>query len=281
VPITHNVWHNLARLEEAHMDRRNGDIPSTVGTGPGGAQRRSGVQSVDRAFALLDVLGHAPTPLTVQEAARRAGLDRTVAHRLLKTLRGHDVVTEDRGSYRLGPQTVLMATRYTESLLVRRVAMPYMVDLQARDLADSPFTVNLSIAVGDVSAVLERVWTPTAPLDLVLSSGDLFALERTATGRSILCHLSPEEVEAAIGPERHAQVLPALDQARRHGGVAISDGEAVLGVRAMAAAIVSSQGKPVAAIGISSPARSDQLVPGSTLAQKLTRTVSMVGKMLP
>lgn len=243
--------------------------------------RRSGVQSVDRAFAALDVLGHAAGPLSVQEVARGSSLDRTVAHRLLKTLKNHGVVVEDRGSYSLGPQTVLMATRYTESLLVRRLALPYMLDLQSRDLADSPFTVNLSIAVGDVSAVLERIWTATAPLDLVLSSGDLFALERTATGRSILAHLDDGAIDAAIGSERHKAVRPALASAREHDGVAVSEGEAIPGIRGMAAAIVSSDGTPVAAIGISSPDSTNLLDAGSPLAAKLARSVHAVGKMLP
>jgi DNA-binding IclR family transcriptional regulator len=243
--------------------------------------RRSGVQSVDRAFAALNVLGHASGPLTVQEVARGSGLDRTVAHRLLKTLKSHNVVAEDRGSYSLGPQTVLMATRYTESLLVRRLALPYMLDLQAGDLADSPFTVNLSIAVGDVSAVLERIWTLTAPLDLVLSSGDLFAIEMTATGRSILSHLDDDAIDDIIGPDRHAAVRSTILSAREHGGVAVSEGEAIPGVRGMAAAIVAPNGQPVAAIGISSPDAADLLHPESSLAAKLARSARAVGKMLP
>ncbi|MEV6320844.1 IclR family transcriptional regulator [Nocardia sp. NPDC051787] len=243
--------------------------------------RRSGVQSVDRAFAVLDVLGHSSEPLTVQEVAKRGGLDRTVAHRLLKTLKCHNAVVESNGSYRLGPQTVLMATRYTESLLVRRLALPYMLDLQMRELVDSPITVNLSIAVGDVSAVVERIWTPTAPLDLVISSGDLFPLERTATGRSILAVLDESEVDAAIGTDRHASVKEILAETKANDGVAISRSEAIPGVVGLAAAIVAPGGKPVAAIGISCPEPQSILAPDSDIAAKLARNVRAIGRMLP
>jgi IclR family acetate operon transcriptional repressor len=244
------------------------------------AERRSGVQSVDRAFAALDVLGRASGALTVQEVARRSGLDRTVAHRLLKTLKTHHAVVEDSGSYQLGPQTVLMATRYTESLLVRRFALPYMLDLQSRDLAGLAFTVNLSIAIGDVSAVLERIWTPSTPLDLVLASGDLFPLDRTATGRSILSHLDDDAIDQTIGAERHAAIRIALESARANGGLAMSEGEAIPGVRAMAAAILGPDGTPVAAIGISSPNPAEGLEPGSALGAKLARSATSVGRML-
>ena len=247
---------------------------------PSAPTRRPGVQSVDRAFAALGALQHSSIPLSVQDVARNSGLDRTVAHRLLKTLSAHKMVSEERGAYQLGPMTVLMAARYTESFLVRRLALPYMVDLQSRDLAQSSATVNLSIVVDDVSAVLERIWTPSTPLDLVLSSGDLFPVDRTATGRSILAYLDEDVVETILGPERHAQARPALQRVRTNGGIAVSEGEAIPGVRAIAAAVLTKDGSPVASIGISSPDPDLPLTPESAVAAKLVRSAHAVGKML-
>lgn len=243
--------------------------------------RRSGVQSVDRAFAALQTLQDASGPLSVQEVARESGLDRTVAHRLLKTLKSHGMVVEERGTYRMGPQPVLMATRYTESLMVRRLALPYMVDLQARHLAGSPFTVNLSIAVGAHSVVVERIWTPTTPLDLVLSSGDLFPVDVTATGRAILAYTDDSEVEALLGRERHAAIRPVLEQVRANDGLALSEGEAVAGINALAAVIRAQSGIPVAAIAVSCP--DGQGNPGldSPLAAHVQRAATAVGRALP
>lgn len=243
--------------------------------------RRSGVQSVDRAFTALQTLQDANTPLSVQEVARQSGLDRTVAHRLLKTLKAHGMVLEERGSYRLGPQPVLMATRYTESLMVRRLALPYMVDLQTRHLAGSPFTVNLSIAVADNSVVVERIWTPTTPLDLVLSSGDLFPLDVTATGRAILAYLDESDVEALLGSERHEAIQPVLADVRAHEGLAYSQGEAVAGINAVAAVIRAQSGAPVAAIAVSCPEGQGQPGLDSPIAAHLQRAATAVGRALP
>lgn len=65
-----------------------------------------------------------------------------------------------------------VADRYLDDLLVRRLALPYMVELQANDIADRPWTATLSVAVGAKSAVIERIWTTRTPLDLVLAVGD-------------------------------------------------------------------------------------------------------------
>jgi DNA-binding IclR family transcriptional regulator len=243
--------------------------------------RRSGVQSVDRAFAALETLQESSTPLSVQEVARESGLDRTVAHRLLKTLKTHGMVLEERGAYRLGPQPVLMATRYTESLMVRRLALPYMVDLQTRYLAGSPFTVNLSIAVGEHSVVIERIWTPTTPLDLVLSSGDLFPVDVTATGRAILAYMDDTTVKELLGSERHDAIRSVLEGVRAHEGLASSEGEAVPGVNALAAVIRGKSGAPVAAIAVSCPDSTGQPGIDSPLAAHLQRAASAVGRTLP
>src|SRR4051794_23401838 len=112
--------------------------------------RRSVVQAVSRAFAILDILRASPSPMTVQEIASQAGLDRTVTHRLVKSLLMRSVVMEDRGSFRVGPATVLLANSYIDDLLVRRLALPYMIEISENDLAGQPWTVTLSIPVGAI-----------------------------------------------------------------------------------------------------------------------------------
>src|SRR5689334_19347346 len=72
-------------------------------------QRRSNVQSVSRAFALLETLKDSSVRMSALEVARATGLDRTVVHRLLRTLAEHELVVEQRGTYGLGPASVLLA----------------------------------------------------------------------------------------------------------------------------------------------------------------------------
>ena len=102
-----------------------------------GTPRRAVVQSVGRAFEILEILKDATVPMSALELARATGLDRTVVHRLLRTLSQHGMTIEERGTFRLGPSSVLLAHRYLDNLLVRRLALPYLLDIQAGDLAKS------------------------------------------------------------------------------------------------------------------------------------------------
>src|SRR3954464_15824238 len=98
--------------------------PDEKGDSPRAGAKRGVVQSVGRAFQILEVLRNAPGPMRVHDIAIEAGLDRTVTHRLVRSLqREGAVVEEERAHYRLGPSVVLLANRYIDDLQVRRLAM--------------------------------------------------------------------------------------------------------------------------------------------------------------
>lgn len=223
------------------------------------ASRRSVVQSVTRAFDVLNLLRDTSSPMSVQDLARSSGLDRTVVHRLLRSLLQQDMVIEERGLFRIGPASVLLANRYHDDLLVRRLALPYMVEMQSGEIADKPWTATLSIAVGDVSAVIERIWTPRTPLDLVLAVGDTFPIHSTATGRSMLAYYEPDKLAEVVGAELSEELAPILESVRLAGGIGLSRGEAVPGVEAIAAVILSRRQAPVAAISVSGVDLGDQM----------------------
>jgi IclR family acetate operon transcriptional repressor len=243
--------------------------------------RRSTLQSVERAFAVLDALRVADEPMSAISVAGIAGLDRTVAHRLLQTLVRLDMVIAAEGSFRLGPASVLLANGYLEGLQVRRIAMPYLLDVQSSAIGARPWTVNLSIPVDDVTTVIERVWTQTAPLATVLDIGDTHPIHLGAAGRAILAYRSESAVRALIGRERFDAVRPILGEVRAAGGVALADGEVRRGVQALASAVLSRRKEPVAAIAVSGLELGDQLEYDSELAAHLRTASRAVGRLLP
>ncbi|WP_272477261.1 IclR family transcriptional regulator [Baekduia alba] len=242
--------------------------------------RRSSVQSVGRAFDLLDLLKNAPYPMSALEIARESGLDRTIVHRLLRTLAEHGMVVEERGAYGLGPASVLLANRYLDNLLVRRLALPYLLDLQAGAVGERPWTLTLLIPVGDLATVIERIWTQAAPLGMVLDIGDTFPIDLSAAGRAVLAYRPEEDVRALVGDERYEAVATRLERVREVGGVALSHGEAISGVYAMAATIQSRRGHPVAALSVASLELDDQFSDESALAGQLRRAAQAVGQSL-
>lgn len=251
------------------------------GGGAGGAaQRRSSVQSVTRAFQILEILEDSSVPMSVLEISRAVGLDRTVVHRLLRTLAQHGMVVDERGAYGLGPASVLLANRYLDNLLVRRLALPYLLDLQASAVGDRPWTVTLTIPVGDVTTVIERIWTRSAPLGMVLDIGDTFQIDLAASGRAVLAYRPEEEVRALLRDERWEALAPLLARVREVDGVALSRGEAIPGVYAIAAAIRSRRGHALASVSVSGLDLGDQLSDESMLAGQVRRAAHAIGQSL-
>src|ERR1700722_153463 len=100
------------------------------GPGADGVQR---IQAVDRAIVLLKAVAASTTPPTVLELARRCGINRATAWRLLRTLEHHGLVDRDvvTQRYTVGYGATVMAPAVTDDALVRRVR-PLLTDLGLR-----------------------------------------------------------------------------------------------------------------------------------------------------
>src|SRR5919206_2714259 len=87
--------------------------------------RPGGVQAVDRAVAILDLLSDRPAA-GVTEIARAIGVHKSTAFRLLASLEAGDLVEQaaHRGSYRLGFGLVRLATAVSDRLELTRPARP-------------------------------------------------------------------------------------------------------------------------------------------------------------
>src|SRR5260370_9110076 len=68
-------------------------------------ERRTSIQSIDRATAILKALASGPRRLGVSELAERLGLARPTVHGLLQTPQSHGFVEQDRNpeKYQPGP----------------------------------------------------------------------------------------------------------------------------------------------------------------------------------
>jgi predicted transcriptional regulator len=75
--------------------------------------QRSSIQSVERALAILEVLGGAHGPLRLGEVAQRCGINTSTCHHLLDTLVGRGYVSRAATGlgYRLGRQAWVWAVR--------------------------------------------------------------------------------------------------------------------------------------------------------------------------
>ncbi len=142
------------------------------------------VRSVDRAASLLLALGECQGEAGVTELARRLGLHKSTASRLLATLQRRGLVEQDdeTGKYRLGLVVIRLAERAERTLDLRSIAMPELERL-ARLTHE---TTGLGVLDGDQLLTVAQAdgpnliavgdWTGrTTPLHCVASGKVLLA----------------------------------------------------------------------------------------------------------
>jgi DNA-binding IclR family transcriptional regulator len=148
---------------------------------------RNTVRSVDRAASLLIALGEMQGEAGVIELARRLGLHKSTASRLLSTLQKSGLVEQSDGSgkYRLGLAVVRLGRHAERSLDLRAIAISELESL-ARTVHE---TTTLDILEGDCV--------------LTIAYSDASGTRRDRTGRNAPLHATaPGKVLLANQPER-------------------------------------------------------------------------------
>lgn len=224
-------------------------------TGSGGGQQGSRVQSVERAFALLEALSASDGPLGVSELALATDLPLGTIHRLLRTMVDLGYVRQEPSrTYTLGAGFVRFGERAAAGLatwsrpLLERVAV---------ELGES---VNLATLEGDRVLYLAHV-PSSRSVRMFTEVGSRVAAHTTGVGKAMLGQLTPDAVRdfvsrtglepatehTIIDPD--AFVSAVLSAAAD--GFAIDDQEQELGVRCVAVAVRDS--RPLLAVSTSGP----------------------------
>lgn len=142
------------------------------------------VDAVRRALGLLDAFGIDEPRLSMAELARRAGLPKTSALRLARTLAaaGYLVQTERR-DWRLGPSTAWLATRYQMAFDFKGAVRPVLQALATTTRRPATFFVR----EGDARIRLMRVEADTG--SAVAPVGEQLPLDKGSPGKVILAFL--------------------------------------------------------------------------------------------
>lgn len=241
------------------------------------SEQKSGqVQSVTRAFALLDLLAAADHALTLAEISDRADLAQPTTHRLLRTLLdlGHVRQLENR-QYALGPGLMRLGERATPKLAER--ARPALVRLE--DVAQE--TANLAVLDGDLVTYIAQV-PSRHHMRMFTEVGRRVLPHASGVGKAMLSTLTEVRVRDLIGrtgmpgytSTTHTTVEALISNLRetRRRRFAIDDGEQEVGVRCIAVAIPGAV--PPAAVSISGPSAriTDAIV--ETAVTELTRAAA-------
>lgn len=218
-----------------------------------------GVQSVDRALQLLEILATSGER-GVSELATEIGVHKSTTSRLLAALESHRLVeqSEDRGRYQLGFGLVRLARAVTGQMDVSRAARDAIGRL-ADELGE---TVNVAVLREHYAVNIEQALGPAA-VSTYNWVGELTPLHATSSGKVLLAHVAPSErvdLVKAAGLSKYtrrtvtnAKTLMAQLADVVASGYATTFGELEAGLNAVAVPVVGPEGSVVAALSASGP----------------------------
>ena len=224
------------------------------------SRERTGVQSLERAFALLEEVARHRQGISLADLAKRVGLHNSTTFHLVKTMVSLGYVRQDRETkrYHIGRMVFGVAATCMGEVELVSVATPILENL-ARATGESS---HLAVRSGNDIVIAART-AGTGAFQLVDRAGGMRPAHCTALGKVLLAGLSEEQLEQYLTTARldswtsksmtDPQQIRA-DVARvRAAGVGCDDGEFDPEVRCVAAPIRDFTGQVVASIGISGP----------------------------
>lgn len=218
----------------------------------------AGVQSLDRAIALLDLVAGS-NGLSLTEVAEAAALPPSTCYRILATLQRHGMVEFETGGqlWHVGVESFRIGSAF---LRRRKIAERGRDALQA--LVDRcGETANLAIADEDSVVFVSQVETHE-PIRAFFRPGTRSPIHASGIGKAILAQWRPDRVARLVarGLARFtphtltgATALAAELAETRMRGWALDNEERNPGMRCVAAAIFNEYGEPIAGISVSGP----------------------------
>ncbi len=222
--------------------------------------QQGGVQSVDRALQVLEILardGHAG----VSEIAEEMGVHKSTVSRLLGSLVTREIVHQnsERGKYQLGFGVLRLASSIPGRLSLVREARPFLENL-AEEWKE---TVNLAVLRSNYAVNVDQAMGPStlATFDWV---GSLTPLHATSSGKVLLAALPADERTRILKetglPGRTPRTITdrkilekqLIDVA--HNGYAVTLEEFEIGLNSMAVPVYNHLGEVIGSVSISGPA---------------------------
>jgi DNA-binding IclR family transcriptional regulator len=202
----------------------------------------TGVQSVERAIALLGAAAEQPSGLV--GLATAADLPTTTAARLLATLEAVSALSrDDDGIYRIGPAISALATAGDPGASLQAVAHPHMLEL----VGELDEAIGLSVPVEDELVTIDQVDAPR-PVQAEDWTGTRWPLDGGASGAVLLATWPHDQVEQVLArtPERQREAFRDRVEQARATGLAWSHGDYVPELSSVAAAVPGEDGRAVA-----------------------------------
>jgi IclR family acetate operon transcriptional repressor len=249
------------------------------------------IDLVQKTMRVLEALGESEAGSGLKKVAEQVDLVKSSVFRILYTLKelGYVEQAGSNGDYRLTLKMWALTRRMKARPTLVGIARPHLVRLRD-ELAESAW---LAERRGGAVLLVDVAEDPH-PLRLSYGVGDRCPLHATALGKAVAAHMSPAELEAALGQtelrrftpytiETRTQLQAELAEVRRL-GYATNDQETVEGAVIIGAPVFDSTGNCFAAISVSAlmvrcPARKEKAIIAAVkrAAAALTKELADLG----
>jgi IclR family acetate operon transcriptional repressor len=243
--------------------------------------------AVERAFDILELIGHSPHGLTNSELSRKLAIPKSSASYILRTMetRGYLRLDHSSGRYKLGFKLLILGRGVLAGLDLKETAVPMLRQLAER----TALTANLAILDGAEVVYIEKA-EAAGFIKMDTWVGRRLPAHATSVGKAILAFLPQDELQALFKKRQLERRTSAtittivklyreLDIIRRQ-GYSVDDEESSMGVRCIGAPIFGPAGKVEAAISVSGTTA--QIDDGSLrrIAAQVRDTATAISKQL-
>lgn len=221
-------------------------------------KERGGIQSLERAFAILEEVARNIEGINVADLSKAVGLHNSTTFHLVKTMAHLGYISQVRDSkrYRIGSKLFTLAAGALEENSFLAVATPVLETLTG----ETGEAAHFAIRSGNSIVVIART-AGSGLLQMVDRNGGQRPAHGTALGKVLLSPLNDAQIRQFLGSgpltkftpktivEREA-LLREIAEVRRT-GIAYDDGEFDEEVRCVAVPVFDFAGRVAGAVGIS------------------------------
>lgn len=249
----------------AQTHQTSSDLVEDGAVAATGKPLRGGVQSLERAFAILEILAAAGGVSTLSQLATEAALPPPTIHRLVRTLVELGYVRQESNrQYSLGSRLIRLGE--VSSWRLGTWARPHLATVVDR-IGES---VNLAMLDGDDVVYIGQVQGSRNAMRMFTERGRRALPHATAVGKAMLAREPDDAVRALLrrtGMPQHTEhtlttpeaFLTALAQTRRT-GYALDDGEQELGVRCVAVPVLDTPRLLAVSASAPTPRMTEELI---------------------
>jgi IclR family KDG regulon transcriptional repressor len=223
-------------------------------------RQRSGVQSLGRAFAILEEVARHREGIGLAELSKLVGLHNSTTFHLAKTMVSLGYMRQERDSkrYRVGRPLFALAASALDEIEMVNLATPVLEDLSRESGESGHFAVRM----GESVVVIART-SGAGAFQLTDRVGVVRPAHCTALGKIILASLRPDQLKrflerVELKPSTKKSItessvlLREITEIRRD-AIAFDDGEFNAEVRCVAVPVYNFTGEVIGALGISGP----------------------------